>query len=164
MNGQLTAVGTDAIPEIQDLARRIWPDTFGTILTEDQIEYMLDMMYGTDSLRKQMSRSRLQFFLYQIGGVSIGFMSLEGVGAAVRVHKLYLLPDMQGKGHGKRMLDYAQTWAREQGASYLLLNVNKYNRGAIAFYEKVGFHISKEEDIDIGSGYWMNDYQMECPL
>jgi len=122
------------------------------------------MMYGTKSLREQMSRSRLQFFLYQIGGVSIGFMSLEGVGAAVRLHKLYLLPDMQGKGHGKRMLDYAQTWAREQGASYLLLNVNKYNKGAIAFYEKVGFHISKEEDIDIGSGYWMNDYQMECPL
>lgn len=164
MKRYLIPVGTEAIDEIQDLEKRIWPDTFGSILSKDQIEYMLDMMYGTDSLREQMSRSRLQFFLYQLGGESIGFMSLEGVASAVRVHKLYLLPDTQGKGHGKRMLDYAKSWAKDNHASYLVLNVNKYNEGAIAFYRKLGFHMSKEEDIDIGSGYWMNDYQMECPL
>ena len=29
------------------------------------------------------------------------------------------------------------------------------------FYEKLGFTVIKEEDIDIGNGYLMNDYVME---
>ena len=32
---------------------------------------------------------------------------------------------------------------------------------SVAFYEKLGFQIIKEEDVDIGNGYFMNDYIME---
>ena len=42
----------------------------------------------------------------------------------------------------------------------LFLNVNKYNKAKI-FYEKLGFVISKEEVIDIGNDYVMDDYVME---
>jgi ribosomal protein S18 acetylase RimI-like enzyme len=43
------------------------------------------------------------------------------------------------------------------------LNVNRYNKARF-FYEKLGFVIMKEEDIDIGSGYYMIDYVMEKKL
>ena len=31
---------------------------------------------------------------------------------------------------------------------------------AVGFYEKLGFTVIKEEDIDIGNGFFMNDYFM----
>jgi len=41
--------------------------------------------------------------------------------------------------------------------------VNRQNN-AKNFYEKLGFVVIKEEDIDIGNGYFMNDYVMEMML
>lgn len=31
---------------IKELARRIWPETYGKILTPAQIDYMIEMMYA----------------------------------------------------------------------------------------------------------------------
>jgi len=41
--------------------------------------------------------------------------------------------------------------------------VNRYN-AAKGFYEKLGFEITGTEDIDIGDGYFMNDFTMEKKL
>ena len=49
------------------------------------------------------------------------------------------------------------------GGTELELNVNKYN-SAIAFYKKKNFRIIKEELIDIGEGYVMDDYVMRKAL
>ena len=42
----------------------------------------------------------------------------------------------------------------------LTLNVNRFNK-AIDFYLKNGFKIIKEENIEIGNGFLMEDYVME---
>jgi ribosomal protein S18 acetylase RimI-like enzyme len=52
------------------------------------------------------------------------------------------------------------TAIKQKGATSLLLNVNR-NNPTKGFYEKLGFTVIKEEDIDIGNGYFMNDYVME---
>jgi ribosomal protein S18 acetylase RimI-like enzyme len=49
---------------------------------------------------------------------------------------------------------------KTQGATTLQLNVNRNNPAKI-FYEKLGFAVLNEEDIDIGNGYFMNDYVMQ---
>jgi hypothetical protein len=41
--------------------------------------------------------------------------------------------------------------------------VNRYNK-AKDFYEKAGFKIIETVDIEIGNGFYMNDYVMELPL
>ena len=46
-----------------------------------------------------------------------------------------------------------------QAASALELNVNK-NNPAIHFYKKLDFVISRQEVIDIGNGFVMDDYVM----
>ena len=43
----------------------------------------------------------------------------------------------------------------------IYLNVLSSNERANKFYEKFGFNIEKEEDIDIGNNYYMNDYVMQ---
>ena len=61
------------------------------------------------------------------------------------------------------MLDYIIEEIKKSGAKALQLNVNRYN-SAVHFYEKQGFKIIREEDIDIGEGFFMNDYVMELKL
>jgi ribosomal protein S18 acetylase RimI-like enzyme len=49
------------------------------------------------------------------------------------------------------------------GNKNLLLNVNRENP-ALGFYKKKGFEVIKTEDIDIGNGYFMNDYVMRLKV
>jgi ribosomal protein S18 acetylase RimI-like enzyme len=72
-------------------------------------------------------------------------------------------PDQQGKKLGKKMLDYIIEHIKNAGAKALQLNVNRHNK-ALYFYEKQGFKMIRSEDIDIGSGYFMNDYVMELKV
>jgi diamine N-acetyltransferase len=69
------------------------------------------------------------------------------------------MPDNQGKGVGKAFVNAIADIARRNNNDKLLLNVNRYNK-AILFYEAIGFTKLREEDIDIGNGYLMEDYIM----
>ncbi len=97
----------------------------------------------------------------------MGFASYSpkqsGVFDCYRLHKLYVLPNQQGKGTGKLLIDFIIDEIKQAGATILELNVNRHNK-ALHFYNKIGFTIAREQDIDIGNGYFMNDYVMELQL
>ena len=66
----------------------------------------------------------------------------------------------RGKGIGKQVIDYIKEKVVLSNNLALFLNVNKFNK-AKDFYQKYGFQIIKEEVIDIGNNYIMDDYVME---
>ena len=145
---------------IRDLAYAIWPSAYGHILAQEQLDYMLNKMYKEDVLRQQMQKE-IDFIIVEDGSQPVGFASygLEKPGI-YKLHKIYVLPSQQGKGTGRFLLDEIEKTIRSKGATSLLLNVNRQNK-AKTFYEKLNFHVIREEDIDIGEGYFMNDYVME---
>lgn len=156
------------IPDIQSIAHRTWPGAYGDILSAAQIEYMLDMMYSAAALAEQMGSKSQRFAVAELDGLPVGFVSFEYdcVGDGVtKIHKLYVLPDAQGKRIGYDLVSYVQNRATavvpRQHA--ITLNVNKFNR-AKSFYERVGFKIVGEEDIDIGRGFLMEDFILRLPL
>ncbi|WP_373400667.1 GNAT family N-acetyltransferase [Algoriphagus halophilus] len=75
-----------------------------------------------------------------------------------------MLPSAQGKGIGKKLIEAIKELALEKNQYSILLNVNKYNEGAIKFYEYLGFVNIKSEVIDIGNGYVMDDFVFEMKL
>jgi len=144
------------------LAQQIWPKTYGEILTPEQMRYMLQLFYSPLSLRHQMLEDKQQFLLVEEEEEPIGFASWGASAEAgvYKLHKLYVLPGRQGKGLGKTILDFIYEDIRPLGARALRLNVNRYNK-ARQFYEKMGFSVIREEDVDIGNNYFMNDFVME---
>jgi ribosomal protein S18 acetylase RimI-like enzyme len=58
------------------------------------------------------------------------------------------------------MLRFIIEQARKAGLFSIVLNVNK-NNNAILAYEKMGFKKIREEKIDIGNGYIMDDFVYE---
>jgi diamine N-acetyltransferase len=80
-----------------------------------------------------------------------------------KLHKLYVLPAEQGKGTGKALIEFIINDIKSKNARALRLNVNRYNN-ARSFYERLNFKIISTEDIDIGNGFFMNDYIMELKI
>jgi diamine N-acetyltransferase len=151
---------------IQQLAETIWPICYAPIVSAEQIRYMLDLIYSQEELQAQYNRGH-QFIIAFEQNTPIGFASFSQKSAeetnAFRLHKIYVLTTIHSKGVGSFLLDYVCKESKNAGASLLELNVNKYNPAKI-FYEKKGFAIIKEEVIDIGNGYVMDDYVMRLPL
>jgi ribosomal protein S18 acetylase RimI-like enzyme len=151
---------------VQSIAWRTWPSTFATILSSEQIEYMLNWMYDLAQLEGQLSKGHT-FLVAAEENTELGFAGFElnyAEGPTAKLHKLYLLPEAQGKGLGKTLLLEVAQRARVAGQKKLQLNVNKYNRQAIDFYLRMGFVTLREEVNDIGKGYVMDDFLMELTL
>lgn len=158
-------LSAEKIHVIHDLAHAIWPDTFKNILSKEQIDFMLEWMYNPETLRKQVDSGHL-FYLFLQEDTPIGFMGLElnfPFPGQMKLHKIYVLPQTQGSGIGRKLLQKALDLAKEKGMQSLVLNVNRFNT-AVGFYEHLGFQIIGEEDIDIGNGFWMEDFVMRYDL
>jgi len=155
----------DEIFLVHQLAHDIWPEAFKDILSKDQIHYMLDWMYDVNTLEEQAQTGHL-FYIVKEHGIAKGFVGLEpnypDVGM-LRIHKLYMLPDCQGKGMGRVLLNKGIDVAFDLDLDSLHLNVNRYNK-AVDFYKHCGFDVVGEEDIDIGKDYLMEDFIMELKL
>lgn len=158
---------TDDIPLIQQLSREIWNKVYPAIISQEQIDYMLEMIYNEGSLKQQMTQLNHQFIIIYLSGTPIGFASYSVKSSTepsvVRLNKLYLQPAYHGKGLGKAMMEFIIEEARLLSGSMIELNVNKYNP-AVAFYKKQGFIIASETVLDIGNGYVMDDYIMSLPI
>lgn len=164
-NVTIRTATTNDIPVIQMLAHKIWPDAYAEILKPDQLAYMLDFIYSPASLQRQMNEQQHQFLLTHIGEEPVGFAAYSKIAepGTYKLHKLYVRTDIQGKGLGKALLDTVISDVKKLNGTHLHLNVNRFNKARF-FYEKLGFQIIREEDVDIGNGYFMIDYVMEKPL
>jgi ribosomal protein S18 acetylase RimI-like enzyme len=148
------------IPLVRELCFKVWPQTYSGILSEGQIDYMLDLMYSESSLKKQMEDGAEFIFVYE-DTEPVGFASFEEIEPTLfKLHKIYVLPSQQGKGTGRFVIDHVLDQIKKRGARALQLQVNRNNK-AKGFYEKLGFTVIEEIKLDIGGGYVMDDFIME---
>ncbi len=145
---------------IRELTWQVWPQTYASIISQEQIAYMLELMYSIPSLEKQMHEGALFIIVYE-AAAPVGFASYQEMENGIfKLNKLYVLPSQQGKGTGKRLVEYIIEEITSNQAVALQLQVNRHNT-ARRFYEKLGFTVIKECAFDIGNGYVMDDYVME---
>lgn len=162
---EIEQIKSNQVELVNALAHDIWPHTFREILKSEQITYMLHWMYNEQELADQINSGVLYYVLKEYNHPK-GFIALEANfpdAGFLRIHKLYLLPEMQGRGHGRLLMQKAFDVAFDLDLHSMHLNVNRFNP-AVEFYKHIGFIISKEEDISIGQGYLMEDYVMELKL
>ena len=150
----------DSIPLIRQLTFQVWPQTYKGILSDAQIEYMLEMMYSETSLQKQI-RDGAQFIVIYDDEAPLGFAAYQEMSPGTfKLHKIYILPTQQGKGLGRFVIDEVSNRIKSAGAGSLQLQVNKNNK-AKSFYERLGFVEIDHIKLDIGKGYFMDDFIME---
>jgi len=145
---------------IHDLVHQIYFPTYKDILSVDQIDFMLERSYTVEALQKAMTTDQDFYLLQDADSRYVGFMALNDSAAeTVRIEKLYLLPETQGKGCGKQLISFAGDVARSVHKKILELNVNRGNK-AYHFYLSQGFKVTQEVDIPY-FGYVLDDYVMQ---
>lgn len=155
------------LPIIKELAYKIWPSTYGEILSREQLVFMLDKFYDLSYLENLMLVENQVFLLISENDKYLGFCAYQlniynttSENFSTKLHKIYVLPETQGKGLGKILLNEVEKVAFTNTNYSIFLNVNRFNN-AITFYKKQGYSVIETVDIEIGNGYLMEDYMME---
>ncbi|MEN7430998.1 GNAT family N-acetyltransferase [Chromobacterium sp. TRC.1.1.SA] len=158
----LRPLTADDFETVALLGAAIWRKHFISMITREQIDYMVSSRYTPEKLSRYLDAPDRWFRLLRVEGRPVGYCSyaLSGQDGEMKLEQLYLLEEMRGRGLGGRMMDEAEAAARAMGCATLRLTVNRHNAEAIAVYEKRGFRMRGEVTADIGNGFVMDDYVM----
>jgi ribosomal protein S18 acetylase RimI-like enzyme len=144
-----------------ELASEIWHDNYIGIITQEQVDYMLHMMYRPKKIKEDINNNYQWELVYQ-ENAPIGYLSyVIKNDNRVFLSKIYLKNKSQGLGIGKKMLHRVIEYAKLNKCKAVYLTVNKNNIKGIRAYKGTGFKIISEEVTDIGDGYVMDDYIFE---
>eukprot|EP01137_Pigoraptor_chileana_P015183 Opistho-2@70821 len=96
---------------IQQVAEAVWWPTYGPILSEEQIKYMLGKMYDITTIKQQISSNSQRYLLLYADEVLTGFAAYSAREENIdvyKLHKLYCLTETKGKGYGKLLLQVVE--------------------------------------------------------
>ncbi|MGX5688557.1 N-acetyltransferase family protein [Arcticibacter tournemirensis] len=147
------------IPAIRKLAHDTWWPTYQSILSPEQISFMLDTMYSEPALKTQLQKETFLITKRDLEPVAFASFSCSDQEQHIfKLHKIYILPSEQGNGTGRKLISAVEQEAKKEKCRILELNVNRQNP-AFHFYKKQGFKVHQEVDIPYYD-YYMNDYIM----
>ncbi len=152
----------DDIETLHTMADESFRNTYKDIVSSEQMEFMMDMMYSIESLRKQFEEGHIYYIMYNREGENIGYGSIEPHGdARYHLQKLYLATPYKGMGYGAILFGHLLREIKRLcggGACRVELNVNKHNT-AKDFYFRQGMKIGESGDFLIeGTEFIRPDY------
>ena len=155
---KLISASAKDVDTINRLAILIWNQYYIDIISQNQINYMLDLMYSPKNLSEKIINKNEDFYLIQKQNNYIGFLSVQNKKEnSWFLNKFYINQDFASNGVGSKILNELKEML---SIEKLRLTVNRQNFKSINFYFKNGFKIDHVEDFDIGNGFVMNDFVM----
>lgn len=151
--------------QIEELANEIWHECFVGIISESQIDYMIEKFQSLDAMMNQIENQNYTYFAVRDDNGLCGYIGVKPESDdRFFLSKLYLHKSRRGRGIASVMLERVFDEARKAGKKCVYLTVNKYNERAVAVYKKTGFVVSDTAVTDIGNNYVMDDFIMEYKL
>lgn len=151
----LEKVTADEIEKLSSLAYQIWRECFPGMISNEQVEYMLEKFQSVKAITEQMQNGYEYYFLIY-DGEAAGYTGIKKDKDGVFLSKIYVIDRFRGKG----IASAAVSRIAEIGKP-ITLTVNRGNLRAINAYQKLGFVKIREQKADIGSGFIMDDYVMQ---
>jgi len=160
---RISPVTPSCAPAVCALAREIWYQHYPGIITVRQIDYMLDQRYRPETILEQIASGRAWWDKIEVEGRLAGFAQYElgSKPGSMKLDKIYVHSRYRGKGYGSALLAHVEAATRGKGMRTLYLQVNKGNSSSIAVYRRNGFEVTGSIKVDIGGGFFMDDYVME---
>lgn len=151
--------------ELELFAAEIWREHYPPIIGEAKVEYMLKTFQSATALEKQQ-REGIDFFWIQSARGRAGYLAIKHEPDSVYlfVSKFYVHQAYRGKGYGSWAMSQLKDLTAERQLAGLELTVNRYNASAIAFYKREGLQHLRDQCIQIGGGFFMDDYVMRFEL
>lgn len=140
---------------VREVGLKTWPVAYDGLASPEFIVDGLAQWWSPEVVERGITKG---ITLIAVEGERVvGMVGLGRDGEFWVMWKLYVLPEYQGKGVGKALLDAAIT-ALPAGTTQLLLDVLVTNEQAIGFYRRQGFGEARSTpDRDLGDELiWMS--------
>ncbi|WP_298455914.1 GNAT family N-acetyltransferase [uncultured Prevotella sp.] len=144
------------------MAQEIWNEAFRGIITQEQINYMVDKYQSYHAMKDQIENQGYTYFIISKDGKDAGYCGVQvKEDNSLYLSKMYLLKEARGQRLFEQMTNHLVKLCRDKGISRIWLTVNKHNDRAIAAYIKNGYKNIRSQTTDIGNGFVMDDYVFE---
>lgn len=157
------AVNDEQLQQIAILADTIWHEHFTSIIGTAQVEYMLDKFQSFPALKRQLTDG---YEYYQIFDNTdfCGYCGIHPQDGKLFLSKLYLKKEVRGRHLATQTFAFLKSLCQERGLCSIWLTCNKHNDSSLAVYRHLGFQTIDTQKADIGNGFVMDDYIMECRI
>lgn len=152
-------IKAENIKELANLASKIWHEYWPIILTDEQIDYMVEKFQSEKAIKQQITNENYTYYFIRENGENVGYFGISDKGDYLFLSKLYIYGSHRHKGLGSKAFEKIKQIAN---GKKIQLTVNKYNEHTISAYKKWGFKVTDSVVTDIGNGFVMDDYIMEC--
>lgn len=109
-------------------------------LREDILRKPLGLSFTTEELETE--RNNLMMGAYEDDKMLGCCMLVEENPQTVRLRQMAVINDIQGKGVGKALIQFAENLARDHGYRKITMHARK---NALGFYEKMGYQVKGDE-------------------
>lgn len=149
------------------MARTAFTQAFTAGNKPENVKAYLEEAFILTQFEKELAHPASTFFVAELEGEIIGYTKVNQVPAQTDIHdpdsleiaRLYVLEEHLGSGCGKKLLDTAIDFAKQNQKKYLWLGVWEHNPRAIRFYEKNGLRIFGSHPFPFGDEI-QTDYLM----
>lgn len=137
---------------VREILLKTWENTYTFIPEADRVAH-LNSFYNKNKLNDLLNDSHSKSIIAEVDSVAAGWMKLfeDKLNNKFFISSLYILPEYQGFGIGKKLLDEAYKTANRKNFSEIWLGVMKQNLKAVEWYKKSGFVFTIEEPFRMGS-------------
>ncbi|MBP1964120.1 GNAT family N-acetyltransferase [Paenibacillus aceris] len=151
----------EEIAEVAQLAAEIWREYYVSLITIEQIDYMISKYQSVSAITDQIHQQGYEYYLIHHDGFAVGYMSARQEERKLFLSKFYISKEHRGRSYASKALAFLEQLCEERNLSHIWLTVNRHNESSIAVYEKKGFRTVREQCADIGNGFVMDDFIME---
>ncbi len=139
-------------PSVRDILLKTWQATYSFIPKKD-IHYHFNKFYNNKKLDELFNNSNVYGIISEVNSTAAGWMKLynDRMDNRFYISSLYILPEFQRSGVGKKMLLSACEIAMKEKYDKIWLGVMKENISALYWYRKHGFIFTEEKPFRMGS-------------
>ena len=153
------------ILEVEEAANHVWHNYYKDIFSEEQIDYMLEKFQSREALKAQISSGYVYYMILADGELA-GYMCYIIKDDHVFLSRLYIKAEYRRQGLARKTIAHLENIFLSpendfQNIRKIRLNVERKNSFAINVYEHLGFKRVKPVNVNIGRGFFCEDYVME---
>lgn len=140
------------LPNVKNILLTTWKDAYSFIPEKDILSHF-EKFYNQEELIEILKDPFSKGIIAEVDSIPAGWMKLfeDHINKKFFISSLYVLPEFQGFGLGKKLLNEAYSIAKEKLFNKVWLGVMKQNVKALEWYKKLGFMFVEEEPFQMGT-------------
>ncbi len=124
-------------------------------LRDDILRKPLGLNFSEEELQKEKDNMLIAAFEdEQILGCC---MLVEEPPQSIRLRQMAVLNDLQGKGIGRALMNFAENLARDRGFRNIVMHARE---NAVGFYEKMGYRVTSDEFTEVNIPHFVMEKKL----